>query len=89
MSERVNKFLGDTPAKTLVRPFDYLIGGRHHHEHDRTEPRLICGTKLQDFALHLYELGFDAIWRIARYFVWGAMVVVPVFLLVRLIKFSR
>jgi hypothetical protein len=88
MSQRINKFLGDTPAKTLVRlmVISLVVG-------------IIMSTigltpydlwyKLQDFALRLYDLGFDAIWRIARYFVWGAMVVVPVFLLMRLLKISR
>lgn len=88
MSERINKFLGDTPGKTLVRLLiiSFVVG-------------IIMSTfgltpvdlwyKLQDFVVRLYNLGFDAVWRIAKYFVWGAMVVVPVFLLMRLFKFSR
>lgn len=88
MSERINNFLGDTPGKTLVRLLiiSFVVG-------------IIMSTlgltpvdlwyKFQDFVVRLYNLGFDAIWRIGKYFVWGAMVVVPVFLLMRLFKFSR
>ncbi|MCF6322022.1 MAG: DUF6460 domain-containing protein [Rhizobiaceae bacterium] len=88
MSQRINKFLGDTPGKTLVRLLiiSFVVG-------------IVMSTlgltpvdlwyKLQDFVVRLYNLGFDAIWRIARYFVWGAMVVVPVFLIMRLLKVSR
>lgn len=88
MSEGINKFLGDTPGKTLVRLLiiSFVVG-------------IVMSTlgmtpvdlwyKLQDFVVRLYNLGFDAIWRIAKYFVWGAMVVVPVFIVIRLLKFSR
>ena len=88
MSERINKFLGDTPGKTLVRLLVIsLVVGIIMSTIGLTP--LDLWYKMQDFALRLYDLGFDAIWRIARYFVWGAVVVVPVFLLVRLLKFSR
>ncbi len=85
MSERMNNFLGDTPGKTLVRLLiiSFVVG-------------IVMSTlgltpmelwyKLQDFVVRLYNLGFDAIWRIAKYFVWGAVVVVPIFLLSRLLK---
>ncbi len=88
MSERINKFLGDTPGRTLMRLLiiSFVVG-------------IIMSTiglspielwyKLQDFVRQLYHLGFDAIWRIAKYFVWGAVVVVPLFLLMRLLKYSR
>ena len=88
MSDGVNKFLGDTPGKTLVRLLiiSFVVG-------------IVMSTfgltpvdlwyKLQDFVVRLYNLGFDAIWRIAKYFVWGAMVVVPVFIVIRLLKYSR
>ncbi len=85
MSERINNFLGDTPGKTLVRLLiiSFVVG-------------IVMSTlgltpmelwyKLQDFVVRLYNLGFDAIWRIAKYFVWGAVVVVPIFLFSRLLK---
>lgn len=88
MSEKINRFLGDTPGKTLVRLLiiSFVVG-------------IVMSTigltpvdlwyKMQNFVLRLYDLGFDALWRIAKYFVWGAMVVVPIFLIMRLLKISR
>ena len=88
MSERVNKFLGDTPGRTLIRllVISFVVG-------------IIMSTigltpvdlwyNLLDFINHLYYLGFDAIWRISKYFVWGAVIVVPIFLLMRLLNFKR
>ncbi len=88
MSQRINKFLGDTPGKTLVRLLiiSFVVG-------------IVMSSigltpvdlwyKLQDFVIRLYNLGFDAIWRLAKYFVWGAMVVVPVFVIMRIFKYSR
>lgn len=88
MSEPVNRFLGDTPGRTLVRLLiiSFVVGivmsalGLSPAE---------LWYKLQNLVISLYELGFEAIWRIAKYFVWGAMVVVPIFLIMRLLKFSR
>ena len=88
MSERLTQFLGDTPGRTLVRlaVISFVVG-------------IILSAlgltplelwfKLQDFALRLYDLGFDALWRLGRYFVWGAAVVVPIFLVLRLLKLGR
>ena len=88
MSERVNKFLGDTPGRTLIRllVISFVVG-------------IIMSTigltpidlwyNLKDFVYRLYHLGFDAIWRISKYFVWGAVFVIPIFLLMRLMNFKR
>ncbi len=88
MNQRINRFLGDTPGRTLVRLLivSFVVG-------------IIMSTigltpfdlwqNLQDMVLKLYNLGFEAIWKIAKYFVWGAMVVVPIFLIMRLLKVSR
>jgi len=88
MSERIDKFLGDTPARTVVRLLVIsLVVGIIMSTIGLTPVEL--WHNLVQFVRHLYELGFDAVWRIARYFVWGAVVVVPVFLLMRLLKYSR
>lgn len=88
MSNGLSQFLGDTPGRTLVKlaVISFVVG-------------IIMSAlnftpievwyAIQDFFIRIYELGFDAIWRIARYFVWGAFVVVPIFLLVRLLRFGK
>lgn len=88
MENGLAKFLGDTPGRTLVKlaVISFVVG-------------IIMSAlnftpvevwyAVRDFFIKIYELGFDAVWRIARYFVWGALVVVPIFLLMRLFKFGK
>ena len=88
MPEWITRFLGDTPGRTLVKlaVVSFVVG-------------IIMSAlnftpwevweAIRDFAIQLYDLGFEAIWRIARYFVWGAIVVVPIFLALRILRFGR
>ncbi|MFK5977267.1 MAG: DUF6460 domain-containing protein [Rhizobiaceae bacterium] len=88
MSNGLTRFLGDSPGRTIVKlaVISFIVG-------------IIMSAlnftpievwyAIEDFFVKIYQLGFDAIWRIARYFVWGALVVVPVFLLMRLIRFGK
>ena len=39
--------------------------------------------------LHIWDMGFDAVVRLWRYFLLGAVIVVPIWLLVRLAKAPR
>jgi hypothetical protein len=41
---------------------------------------------IDDFARHVYDLGFGAIRWLVEYLVLGAMLVVPIWLLVRLLR---
>jgi len=88
MADRFIQFLGDTPGRTFVKlaVISFVVG-------------IIMSAlnftpvevwyAFRNFIERLYDLGFEAIWRIARYFVWGAVVVVPIFLFLRLTKIGR
>ena len=88
MPDWITRFLGDTPGRTLMKLaiVSFVVG-------------IIMSAlnftpwevweAIRDFAIQLYDLGFEAIWRIARYFVWGAIVVVPIFLALRILRFGR
>jgi len=86
--ERLTGFLGDTPARTLVKLaiVSFVVGiimsALNFTPYEVWEA-------IRDFVIRLYDLGFDAIWRVARYFFWGALVVVPIFLLLRVMRFGR
>jgi len=86
--ERLTGFLGDTPARTLVKLaiVSFVVGiimsALNFTPYEVWEA-------IRDFVIRLYDLGFDAIWRVARYFFWGALVVVPIFLLLRALRFGR
>lgn len=86
MSEKITQFLGDTPSRTLVKlaVISFVVG-------------IIMSAlnftpievwyAIRDFFERIYDLGFEAFGRIGKYFVYGAMVVIPVFVLMRVLKF--
>lgn len=88
MADGLTKFLGDTPAKTFVKLaiVSFVVGiimsALNFTPYEVWEA-------IRDFFVRLYDLGFEAIWKIAKYFVWGAMVVVPIFLVLRLLRAGR
>ena len=88
MSERVTLFLGDTPLRTFIKlaVISVVVG-------------IIMATfnftpvdvwyMVSDFGRWLYDLGFEAFGRVGIYLAYGAMVVVPVFLLMRLMAAGK
>ena len=88
MTSKLTQFLGDTPGRTLVKlaVISFAVG-IILSAFNLTPFEL--WEAIRDFVIKLYDLGFEAIWRIAKYFVWGAIVVVPIFLFLRVLKLSR
>lgn len=86
MSDKITHFLGDTPSRTLVKlaVISFVVG-------------IIMSAlnftpvevwyAIRDFFERIYDLGFEAFGRIGKYFVYGAMVVIPIFVLMRVLKF--
>lgn len=88
MSERLNRFLGDTPARTAVKlAVISLVVGVLMAALNWTP--VDFWYAIRDFAEYLYRLGFETFGRIGIYFVWGAMVVIPVFIVLRLAAMGR
>jgi hypothetical protein len=44
---------------------------------------------LQNLVRAIWNMGFDAVWRLWRYFLLGAVIVLPIWLIVRLAKGGR
>ena len=88
MSETVTKVLGGSPTAVLGRLIlaSILVGvilsalGLDPFDIVRSLERLLR---------HLWEMGFDAVRWLLRYFLLGAVIVVPIWLLSRLINGSR
>jgi len=84
----LTRFLGDSPVRTLVKLaiISFVVGiimsALNFTPYD-------LWLAVQRFAERLYNLGFEAIWSVLRYFFWGAAVVVPIFLLSRVLKLGR
>ncbi|MEM7289019.1 MAG: DUF6460 domain-containing protein [Pseudomonadota bacterium] len=88
MSNQVNGFLGDTLSRTIIKlAIISLVVGVILSALNIT-PLEVWDT-VRRFFINLYDLGFDALWSIGRYFVYGAMIVVPIFLIMRLLKLGK
>ncbi len=88
MSVNLNRFLGDTPFRVFVRllVLSFIVGlvlsviGLHPLEIFDWLERLVS---------RIYEMGFEAVREALRYLFLGALIVVPVFLVMRLFKMGR
>lgn len=84
----LNRFLGDSPLRVLLKliVISFLVGivmsffGWSPYD-------LVYAVR--DFAYNIYYMGFDAFGRFLDYFLIGAVIVVPVFLLMRLMSYRR
>lgn len=84
----VNRFLGDTPLRVVLKLIvvSFLVG-------------IVMSFfgwsawnifyEIQDFLAGIWAMGFDAIYRFWSYFLLGAAVVIPVFIILRLLSFRR
>jgi hypothetical protein len=87
MSGRLTQFLGDTPFRVFIRllVLSFIVG-------------LVLSTLniypldiyywLERLVLHIYEMGFTFFGNALEYLLVGALIVVPIFLLMRLLKFG-
>ena len=88
MSGNLNRFLGDTPGRTLIKliVLSFIVGAVMSAFN--WYPMDIVRA-IGDFIRNLWELGFAALGRFGDYLVIGAVVVLPVFLIVRIMSYRR
>ena len=86
MSEKITRFLGDTPSRTLVKlaVISFVVGIMMSALNFTP---VEVWYAIRDFFERIYDLGFEAFGRIGKYFIYGAMVVIPIFVLMRVLKF--
>lgn len=88
MSDSVNRFLGDTPARVLIKlvlvslVVGVVMSAFHWSPYDIL-------WAIRDFFLQLWNMGFSAVTRFADYFLLGAAVVIPAFILLRIISYRK
>lgn len=81
----LNRILGDTPGRVLVRlVFLSLVVGVVMAALG-IEPWDLVDNAF-DFVRGIWNLGFDAVEKVWEYFLLGAIVVVPIWLVLRLLK---
>lgn len=88
MADKLTQFLGDTPGRTAVKLIVIsLVVGIIMSAIGYTP--IDVWYAFTDFIERLWELGFRAFGRFGEYLVYGAMIVVPVFVLTRLMSMRR
>ncbi|PKA44370.1 DUF6460 domain-containing protein [Rhizobium sullae] len=88
MSDQVNKFLGDSLGRTLVKLLVVsLIVGFVMTVFGWAPLDLVYGVR--DFIREIWYRGFAALGRVGDYLLLGATVVIPIFIIIRLFNFRR
>ena len=88
MSNEANRILGDTPARTAIKLVVVsLIVGFAMTIFGIAPWDVVAG--IRDFILDLWHTGFAALGRIGDYLLVGATVVVPVFIILRVLSYRR
>ena len=88
MSERVTRLLGDTPGRTLVKLIVVSLVVGFVMAVFGLDPWDIIYS-IRNFVLDLWYQGFEALGRVGDYLVLGATIVIPIFILLRLISYGR
>lgn len=88
MSDGVNRFLGDTPARVLIKlVLISLVVGVVMSAFHWTPYDIVYG--IRDFFLRLWNMGFSAISGFVDYLILGAAIVIPAFILLRILSYRK
>lgn len=88
MADRLNNILGDTPGRTVLKllVISFIVGvimsAFHWYPMD-------VFYWIRDAVINLWETGFAALGRFGTYLVLGASIVIPAFVILRLLNYRR
>lgn len=88
MSEQVNRFLGDSPGRTLVKLLVVSLIVGFVMKFFGWRPMDLVRT-VRHFVLDVWHSGFEALGGFGDYLLLGATVVVPLFIILRLFSYRR
>ena len=88
MSDRFVRLFGDSPARLLLRLVILSLVVGVVLAALGVEPYDIVTSAFR-FVDRIWSMGFDAVDRVWRYFLLGAVVVIPVWLVLRLLNIGR
>ncbi|SIQ60877.1 hypothetical protein SAMN05880582_102283 [Rhizobium sp. RU20A] len=88
MAEGLNRFLGDTPGRVIIKLIvvSIIVGFVMAVFH--VNPADILFT-IRDFVLDLWHTGFAALGRVGDYLILGGVIVIPAFIILRLLSWRR
>lgn len=88
MNESLNRLLGDSPGRLIVKLVVVsVIVGFVMRSFGWYPMDILHG--IRDFLADLWRTGFRAFGRVGDYFLLGAVVVVPAFILLRILSYRR
>jgi len=87
-NDQLTRFFGGSPAMVLVRLVILCVVVGIILAALGIDPRNIFDS-LVDFVVSIFDLGFGTMERVWRYFLLGAVVVIPLWLLMRLLSGFR
>jgi hypothetical protein len=88
MSDAVNRFLGDTPGRTAIKLVILCVVVGFVMTTLGISPWDLLHW-VRRFFIDLWRSGFDALGRIGDYLLVGAAVVVPVFIILRIMNWRK
>jgi len=88
MADGVNKFLGDSPGRVIAKLLVVSVIVGFVMAVFGWTPYGILYTA-RDFILDLWHSGFAALGRLGDYLLLGAAVVIPVFIILRILNYRR
>jgi hypothetical protein len=88
MSDTLNRILGDTPGRLVIKLIVVSVVTGFVMKAFGWYPMDVYYT-IRDFILHLWHTGFAALGEVGDYFVLGAAVVIPVFIIIRVLSYRR
>ena len=84
----LTRFLGDSPLRVIIKLVIVSLIVGFVMSAFRWSPWDIFDA-LGDTIVHLWNMGFDALGRFASYILLGAAVVIPAFVILRLLSYRR
>ncbi len=88
MSEQLNKVLGDTPGRLAIKLIVVSIIVGYVMKLFGWYPIDIF-RGIRNFFVELWQTGFEALGAVGDYFLLGAAVVIPIFILIRVMSYRR
>ncbi|WP_026622013.1 hypothetical protein M728_000183 [Ensifer sp. WSM1721] len=88
MSDGINKFLGDSPLRVLVKLIVVsILVGFVMTVFDWYPADILYA--IRNFLVDIWRTGFAALGRVGDYLLLGAAIVIPAFIILRILSYRR
>lgn len=87
-TSQISRFLGGSPVSVLLRLILLSVVVGVILAALGLDPSNLLGS-LRRFVESIFSLGFDTVERLWRYFLLGAVIVIPLWLVLRLLRIGR